>query len=469
MTQTYVATEARRHGATLGSGPTSSVSQSLRGLFVHTLADPPRRQPDPQHWFAGLLTAVAFVVSVTAGPAAAQPAQASGCETCHKEHPLATLSAPARDFAATDVHRERGFTCTDCHGGNANETDKVRAKAASTGFRGKPAGQGVIAVCSKCHSDATLMRKYAPKQRVDQAAEYATSVHGQQLVKGDTKVATCISCHGAHGVRLVSDAKSPVYAVNVAATCTKCHANPEHMKGYKLPDGSPLPTDQRAKYEKSVHSDAMVKRNDLSAPTCNDCHGNHGAAPPGVGAVANVCGTCHTVFATKFALSSHSQIFDRGCVECHGNHEIAKPTDAMLGADKTSLCVTCHSEGDNGYRAAVDMRAEIEKLKAAIDRSHALVASAENAGMEMGAQSLALREAGNHLTLARTEMHAFEPKAVVTVLQAGLGITSKVDAEGQAALDEVSFRKTGLAVSLGAILLVVVALALKIRSLKPRV
>jgi predicted CXXCH cytochrome family protein len=414
------------------------------------------------------LTFVAVVVAALAlaAPAAAQPAQASGCETCHKEHPQPALSTPARDFSGTDIHRERGFTCVDCHGGNPNETDKVKAKAPATGFKGKPSGQAVIAVCARCHSDATLMRKYAPKQRVDQAAEYATSVHGQQLAKGDTRVATCISCHGAHGVRLVSDAKSPVYPVNVAATCTQCHADAERMKGYKLPDGSPLPTDQRVKYERSVHHAAMTQRNDLSAPTCNDCHGNHGAAPPGVGAVTNVCGTCHGVFATKFAQSTHSQIFDKGCVECHSNHEIAKPTDALLGTDKTSLCVTCHSEGDNGFAAAASMRAEIEKLKTAIDRSHALVAAAENAGMEMGEQTLALREAGNQLTLARTEMHAFAPKAVATVLEAGLGITAKVDVEGQAALDEVSFRKTGLAVFLGAILLVVVALALKIRSLK---
>lgn len=412
------------------------------------------------------MLACAALVLVVSAPAAAQPAQASGCETCHKEHPLPALSTPARDFSATDVHRERGFTCVDCHGGNPNETDKVKAKAPATGFKGKPSGQAVIAVCTRCHSDAALMRKYAPKQRVDQGAEYATSVHGQQLAKGDTKVATCISCHGAHGVRLVSDAKSPVYPVNVAATCTKCHADPEHMKGYTLPDGSPLPTDQRAKYERSVHHAAMVERNDLSAPTCNDCHGNHGAAPPGVGAVTNVCGTCHGVFATKFALSTHSQIFDKGCVECHSNHEIAKPTDALLGTDKSSLCSTCHSDGDNGFKAAAGMRSEIEKLKAAIDRSRALVATAENAGMAMDEQTLALREAGNHLTLARTEMHTFEPKAVATVLEAGLGITAKVDTEGQVALDEVSFRKTGLAVSLGAILLVVVALALKIRSLK---
>ena len=375
------------------------------------------------------------------------------------------MAAPARAFAGTDVHRDRGFTCVDCHGGNPNETDKAKAKAPATGFKGKPAGQMVIAVCSRCHSDAALMRKYAPKQRVDQAIEYATSVHGLQLAKGDTKVATCVSCHGAHGVRLVSDAQSPVYVQNVATTCTKCHADADRMKGYKLPDGSPLPTDQGVKYENSVHHAAMVTRNDLSAPTCNDCHGNHGAAPPGVGAIANVCGTCHAVFATRFALSTHSQIFDRSCVECHSNHDIAEPTDAMLGTDKAALCTNCHSEGDNGYKAATAMRAEIEALKGAISRSQTLVASAENAGMEMDEQSIALREAANHLTLARTEMHAFDPKTVSAVLQAGLGITAKVDADGQAALAEVSYRRTGLAISLGAILLVVVALALKIRSL----
>jgi predicted CXXCH cytochrome family protein len=309
------------------------------------------------------------------------------------------------------------------------------------------------------------MRKYAPKQRIDQAAEYATSVHGQRLMTGDTKVATCVSCHGAHGVRLVSDAQSPVYPPNVAATCASCHADAERMTGYTLPDGSPLPTDQRAKYDNSVHHAAMAQRNDLSAPTCNDCHGNHGAAPPGVGAIANVCGTCHAAFATKFALSTHSQIFDRGCVECHGNHEIAEPTDAMLGTDQAALCSNCHSDGDNGYKAATAMRTGIQTLKTAIARTEGLIAEAENAGMEMSEQSLALREAGNRLTLARTEMHAFAPASVAGVIDEGMAVTSAVDAQGQAALAEVSFRKKGLAVSLGAILLVVVALALKIRRL----
>jgi predicted CXXCH cytochrome family protein len=415
--------------------------------------------------YALVACAATVFLAVAAGSVAAQPALLSGCETCHRELGTPALAAPAKDFASSDVHHDRGFTCVNCHGGNATSMDKARAKAPATGFRGKPAGQAVIAVCAQCHSDAELMRKYAPAQRVDQATEYATSVHGKRLAEGDTNVATCVSCHGAHGIRLVNDAKSPVYATNVVSTCSLCHADSAYMKGYSLPDGSPLPTDQRAKYERSVHHAAMTARSDLSAPTCNDCHGNHGAAPPGVGAVANVCGSCHTVFATKFASSTHSQIFDRGCVECHSNHEIAQPSDALLGTEEGALCGACHSAGDNGYKAAGAMRGQIERLKAAIAHSETLVSSIENRGMELGDALLALREATNHLTLARAEVHTFDPQAVDAVLSQGLTIVDQVDRAGQAALDELAFRRTGLAVSLAAIILVVVALALKIRSL----
>jgi predicted CXXCH cytochrome family protein len=411
---------------------------------------------------------VAFVLTLAAsGAEAQQPAAATGCQSCHASQQSAALATPARDFALTDVHRDRGFSCVDCHGGDPAASDKAAAKAPSTGFRGKPAGQQIIAVCSRCHSDAALMRKYAPKQRVDQATEYATSVHGQQLAKGDTRVATCISCHGAHGVRPVGDAQSPVYPLNVAATCTRCHADPERMKGYQRA-GAPLPTDQREKYEKSVHHKAMVDRHDLSAPTCNDCHGNHGAAPPGVDAIANVCGTCHTVFATKFALSTHSLIFDRGCVECHNNHDIAQPSDAMLGTGKEALCSTCHSEGDNGFKAAAAMRGGIDQLKTSIALSQEQIDSVENAGMDMADQALLLREASNHLTRARTEMHAFDPKLVEVVVSEGMGLTTNVNAAAAAARSEVSYRRTGLAVSLALIVLVVVALQLKIRSLERR-
>jgi predicted CXXCH cytochrome family protein len=310
------------------------------------------------------------------------------------------------------------------------------------------------------------MRRFAPKQRVDQAAEYATSVHGKQLAAGHANVATCASCHGPHGIRLVSDAKSPVFPTKVAATCAACHADPRHMAEYKLADGTALPTSQFADYQKSVHYAALTKGNDLSAPTCNDCHGNHGAAPPGVGAVTNVCGTCHAVFATKFQTSVHAQIFDKGCVECHGNHAVLKPSDDMLGSSGHAICATCHSGADDKGAVAADrMRSGLEGLKLGIGRSGELIARVGNAGIEVSNQELALTEARSRLTLARAEMHAANPPAVEAIIAEGTTMLAGVDRAGQNGVAELRFRRRGLAISLGAILLLVVALALKIRQI----
>jgi predicted CXXCH cytochrome family protein len=423
----------------------------------------------PRH---SLLLAVLLLAPspVLAGQRAAIP---NSCATCHSTLEDRRLSTPARLFAGADVHRERGFECIDCHGGNPTTTDKVRAHdvaghESAMAFRGKPTGQAVIATCARCHSDAELMRTFAPKQRVDQATEYAASVHGKRLAGGDLQVATCASCHGAHGIRLVTDAKSPVFATNVAVTCAACHADAKRMAADTLADGSPLPTHQLADYQKSVHYKALMKENDLSAPTCNDCHGNHGAAPPGVGSMANVCGTCHVAFAQKFELSVHRQIFDKGCVECHGNHAVVKPSDEMLGTTAPAICAPCHAAGDTsdkGGVAAETMRGRIEALKAGMLQSSALVARIKNAGIEVSDEELALREAGTKLTLARTEMHAFDPALVSTVIDDGLKIVGTVDRAGQSGVAELRYRRRGLALSLGAILLVVVGLALKVRQI----
>ena len=397
------------------------------------------------------------------------PGAVNACASCHAGLPDARLAAPPSAFAGTDVHRASGFQCVDCHGGDRTATDKARAHDAARGYKGAPSGQAQIATCARCHSDAEFMRRFAPRQRVDQAAEYVTSVHGKRLAEGDTRVATCATCHGAHGVRPVNDATSPVYPTRVAATCAGCHADAAHMKGYTLPNGSALPTNQLALYQRSAHYAALTRGNDLSAPTCNDCHGNHGAAPPGAGSVVNVCGTCHAVFAQRFATSVHSQIFDRACVECHSNHAVLEPSDDLLGTDAGSLCGSCHSGGDDkGLAAAARMRGDIERLKAAIARSSAVVASLKNAGMEMSAEDLALGTARSRLTLARTEMHAFDSALVTPITEEGLATVAAVDQAGDRVSAELRFRRRGLAASLVAILLLVIALGLKIRQLERR-
>ena len=416
---------------------------------------------------AANLMGLLLLGGVLAAPHAAAQTPVNGCVSCHAALPQADLSGPAAALR-TDVHSERGFSCVDCHGGDATTQDKARAKDPARGYRGKPVGAQIVATCARCHSDATLMRKFAPALRVDQAAEYATSVHGIRLAGGDHKVATCVSCHHAHGVRRVKDARAPVYPTNVANLCASCHASAEHMKGYTIAGGAPIPTNQRDEYAKSVHSAALNKQNDLSAPTCNDCHGNHGAVPPGVGAVSNVCGTCHAVFAAKFATSAHSQIFDRACVECHGNHAVQTASDDMIGTSKSTLCWTCHEDPtDAGFVAAGRMRASIEKLKTSLTENSDLIARARNAGMEVSDQELALAEVRTKLTQARTEIHTFNPAAVDVVVNEGTKALTDVARAGNQALADLRYRRRGLFISLALILVVVVGLALKIRDLKP--
>jgi hypothetical protein len=148
---------------------------------------------------------------------------------------------------------------------------------------------------------------------------------------------------------------------------------------------------------------------------------------------------------------------------------VLKPSDTMLGTDADSLCGTCHSGADDkGAAAATQMRADIERLKAAIGQSAATVARLTNAGMQMDPQELALGTARTRLTLARTEMHAFDPARVTPIVNEGLMAVADVDRAGESATAELRFRRRGLALSLGAILIVVIALGLKIRQIDRR-
>jgi predicted CXXCH cytochrome family protein len=238
------------------------------------------------------------------------------------------------------------------------------------------------------------------------------------------------------------------------------------MKGYARADGSAVPTTQRAEYEQSVHYDALTRRNDMSAPTCNDCHGNHGAAPPGVSSLTTVCGTCHAVFQTKFAASVHAQIFEKACIECHGNHAVLAPSDSMLGVSKESICAACHEgKDDPGAVGAARMHAALERLANDIGASSTLIDRVKNSGMEVGDQEIALNEARTRLVLARTEVHAFNPESLDAVVNEGSKILEGVDRAGADALDELAYRRRGLFVSLALILIVVTALGLKVRGL----
>jgi len=303
--------------------------------------------------------------------------------------------------------------------------------------------------------------------RVDQEREYYTSVHGRLLKeKGETRVATCISCHSVHGIRAPSDPLSSVYPSNVATTCAKCHASADYMKPFGIP------TNQFDNYKLSVHAKALYDKQDLSAPTCNDCHGNHGAAPPGIASVANVCGQCHARQAELFQTSPHKKAFDDkqlgACITCHGNHAIPKPGDQMIGTQQGALCINCHTAGDKGFVAAGTMRSRIDALIASIDKSSAILNLAERKGMEVSKPKFELKGATDALTHARVLIHSTSTAEVDKVIEPGMDVANKGYQAGVGALAELSFRRKGLAVSLLFILFLATLVYLKIRQIERR-
>ncbi len=395
------------------------------------------------------------VVSATAAPK-------DSCVTCHASLDGA-LAEPAKLFDS-DVHRQAGLGCADCHGGNPAD-DSMDAMSAARGFRAAPKKAQVPEFCARCHSDGAYMRRFNPKLRTDQLSQYQTSVHGKRLKQGDAKVAACVDCHSVHNIRAVSDTRAPVYPTNVASTCARCHADAHYMEGYKIP------TDQVARYQKSVHAQTLAE-GDTSAPTCSTCHGNHGAAPPGVDSAANVCGTCHVFFAQLFDASPHHAAFASmglpGCVQCHSNHEVVRPTDDWVGIGQTSVCVTCHTQGDKGYTAAKQIADDLDALKAASTRADGVLSVAERSGMEVSGARLAFGEANEALIKARVNVHTFDPKEVKKLTDQGESVSQKAYQAGVAALRERDLRRKGLGVSLIFVALAMIGLYQKIREMESR-
>jgi Cytochrome c3 len=408
------------------------------------------------------LAAGSVAAQSASAPAAPQPA--NRCVECHLAMDDDTLSPPAKAFA-NDVHARAGFTCAFCHGGDPTQEDQDRAHDPKKGFHGAFTPREIPLLCGKCHSNAAFMKKFNPSLRVDQLSEYRTSKHGQKLFAGDTHVAQCVSCHGAHGILPVNDSRSPVSSTHIAETCNKCHGDAKLMASYGVR------SDVYAQYSKSVHYKARLE-GDLSAPTCNSCHGNHGATPPEVSSVANVCGTCHAVFAEKFKASPHWEAFlDMGlpgCVTCHGNHAIVRPTDAFLGPPPKGVCADCHEPGSKEAEAAAQMRSDLETLSKETEAARAILKRAAEAGMEVSRHQFELSQADEALTRARADVHFFQTAAVHRDVTDGLKIAHAAHKAGQQALAERDYRRRGLFVSLGLILLSIAALMAKIRQLDRR-
>ena len=413
-------------------------------------------------WLSVWILAWAGIARGQDAPAPAAAPQ-STCLVCHANLG-GGLSTPTVPFP-TDVHAERGLTCASCHGGDPASMDPQVAMGAASGFRGKPSRAQVPEFCGRCHSDASYMRQFKPNVQTDQVRQYFTSRHGMLLQQGDQRVATCINCHSVHDIQQVSDPDSPVYPLNIPGTCGACHSNEQYMAGYGLPGVA-----QEADYKQSAHFQALTQQGNLSAPTCVTCHSSHGAAPPGVQSVTEVCGTCHSHNRQFFEASPHESVFAdlgvAGCVQCHGNHAVLRTNEQML-AGPNSVCVECHTEGDAGTQRAQAMAGRLRELDSAIQRARETLDQADRAGMDVSSAASDLTAAHSHLVMARTAIHSLDIDQVSAEVDQGIPVAEEAAQTGRDRLAEVQSRRKGVALFSLLVLAIVFTLYLYIRQEEP--
>ncbi|TSA30797.1 MAG: hypothetical protein D4R68_00020 [Ignavibacteriales bacterium] len=397
-----------------------------------------------------------FVLSEKKGDKTKQGTKVDQCFACHKE-----IENLPKDFSENDIHRHANLSCFSCHGGDPNSDDQDIAMSPSKGFVGTPKRKDIPKFCGKCHSNINIMRVYQPRIATDQVEQYYTSVHGKKLLAGDENVAECSSCHTAHSILPAKDPRSSVYALNVPNTCNKCHGNSTLMKNYNIP------VNQLEEYSKSVHGIALLKNKDISAPACNDCHGNHGATPPGLKSISHVCGTCHVSNMEYFNTTRMAKAFEEqdfhGCEQCHGNHGVQKPNDEMIGVGKDSKCIDCHTEGDKGFAVSKKIYSSLTDLKNKYDAANAKYLEVRQKGMNDVEIGFQLQDAKQALIQSRTLIHTFDSAKVSDKTKEGIEFSNKASLLAQKEIDDYSTRRNGFAIATLAFLVFVIALYFKIK------
>lgn len=382
---------------------------------------------------------ILFLLLCLSGVALGQT-EPSGCQTCHVE--LDEQYAQPAILFVDDVHNQAGLTCSGCHGGNANTEDFDEAKSGN--FIGKPVGKKIVEMCGKCHSDPGFMRKYNPGLPIDQVAKFWSSVHGQNLQKGGTDAANCSSCHATHGIKRANDPGSTVFHSNVAETCGTCHADKAIMSKYGHD------TDIVENYLGSVHGVAVTERGDRAAPTCNNCHGNHGAAPPTVTSIQQVCGTCHVNNQQFFLSTAMSEVFAdmelHGCAVCHTAHDIQKTHDEMVGLEEPGVCGQCH-EDDNGAIQTMAIRAILDSVGTVYSDASQKLEEAESSGLVVHGLLLDLQNVKTSQIRARTVVHTYDSNQVREAAAEGIETAEAIIASVEALYHDFKNRKIGLGVA----------------------
>lgn len=378
------------------------------------------------------------------------------CIECHKN------DLNYSDWAES-AHFNVEVSCSTCHSGNAEEVSKEKAHHK---MKVKFSKREIALLCGGCHENKVFIVKFNPNLKTDQLSSYKTSKHGISLFsKNDENVATCTDCHSFHKILKVDNPLSPVYPLKIIETCSKCHSDKKLMKKYGI-SGNEVED-----YKKSVHYDLLSNKNELSAPTCDDCHGSHGAIPPGVSSIRFVCGNCHILNQEMFEASPHKKPWEENnfkyCEECHSNHAVLKTSDEILNPEK-GLCLNCHKKEDKGGILMVHFYNELKNYESSIEENGKNAKRAEQGGIFMEDTFLNLQEARVRIVKARTLIHTFAREKFDETLKEGFEILSKEKKEIERAFKEISTRRKGFIIFTSIAVLLAILIFLKIRDMEKK-
>ena len=308
------------------------------------------------------------------------------CKECHGTHDVASAKEPGSKFSATRLTE----SCGKCHEkAAASFTGSAHEKALATAMHGAPTclschRQSLVAargtadslaakiaqarVCLSCHLDTATVRA-----RMDTSTRFVPrwdhGPHGTLLQHGDSAAASCVSCHGSHGITRTSEPGSPLGRDSIVGTCAKCHGAIER------------------KFDASVHGLARTSATTDSI-TCATCHSEHAKTGPidqrtGVATrpvAAEACRRCHdpVSFSGNYGLSSdrfrgfsdsyHGLAMRDGvveaanCASCHGAHDITPKGDTTSSVSTVNLvanCGRCHKGASERFLDRVHGKAGV--------------------------------------------------------------------------------------------------------------
>ncbi len=262
---------------------------------------------------AGLRRASGFVASLLlllATTAAADAAWTKDdCLACHEDIHLQTMDGRTVGIDTrvynNSVHAD--LDCIDCHTQPAN-------------FDDLPHFDHYQKVdCGTCHEQHTQ--------------SFNESFHGRALRSGTRNAPDCATCHAGRG--------NPhgIQQLNIRSAenaCRQCH------------------TRETQRYDGSVHQAAYIAGK--NSPGCVSCHPTHSRAlPPSVGAINNLCETCHKGAMEQIWRGEHAVAADQlqgelSCASCHDVHATHKP---HLDSGTLEACQKCHEGYQDQFRGSV--------------------------------------------------------------------------------------------------------------------